>query len=122
MTHSKTQSGRTRWLAPLVGAVGGWAAYALAIRPWHLRWGATAEEAITPLPGDDLVPDAAYVTTRAATSQVPPEAVWPWLVQMGHPVVCRRKCLGRLIGPGKGSSVDFDALSVLPSSDTRDTR
>jgi hypothetical protein len=84
MTHSKTQSGRNRWLAPLVSAVGGGAAYALAIRPWHLRWGATAEEAITPLAGDDLVPDAAYVTTRAATIQVPPGAVWPWLVQMGQ--------------------------------------
>src|SRR3979409_1558572 len=83
MTHSKTQSARTRWLAPLVGAVGAGAAYALATRPWHLRWGATAEEAITPLAGDDLVPNAAYVTTRATTIQVPPGAVWPWLVQMG---------------------------------------
>jgi hypothetical protein len=77
MTHAKKLSGRNRWLAPLVGAVGGGAAYAFLIRPWHLRWGATVEEAITALPGDDLVRDAAYVTTRAATIQVPPRRSGP---------------------------------------------
>jgi hypothetical protein len=71
-----------RWLPwLLLGAMG---AYALAARPWQLRWGATAEEAGTPLPGDDLVPAAAYVTTRAITVRAPAEAVWPWLVQMGQ--------------------------------------
>jgi hypothetical protein len=64
-----------------LGAMG---AYALAGRPWQLHWGATAEEASTSLPGDELVPDAAYVTTRAITVQAPAEAVWPWLVQMGQ--------------------------------------
>ena len=36
------------------------------------------------LPGDDLAPDARYVTTRAATIDAPVEAVWPWLLQMGQ--------------------------------------
>lgn len=36
-----------------------------------------------PLPGDDLVPDATYRTTRAITIDAPAEDVWPWLVQLG---------------------------------------
>jgi hypothetical protein len=58
--------------------------YALVARPWQLRWGATAEEASTTLPGDHLVPDAAYVTTRAITVRAPAVAIWPWLVQLGQ--------------------------------------
>jgi hypothetical protein len=30
-----------------------------------------------------LLPDADLVTTRALTVDVPPSAIWPWLVQMG---------------------------------------
>jgi hypothetical protein len=52
-------------------------------RPWHLRWGATAEEVTSSLPGDELLPDAQYRTTRAITIDAPPEMVWPWLVQVG---------------------------------------
>jgi hypothetical protein len=71
-----------RWLPRfLLGAMG---VYAVVGRPWQLQWGATAEEASTPLPGDELVPNATYVTTRAATVEAPAEAVWPWLVQMGQ--------------------------------------
>jgi hypothetical protein len=60
------------------------AAYAFAIRPWLLAWGSTAEERTRPLPGDDVTPDAKYVTTRAATIRAPAHAIWPWLVQMGQ--------------------------------------
>ena len=35
------------------------------------------------MPGDTVVPDAAYTTTQAVTIAVPPDRVWPWLVQMG---------------------------------------
>ena len=48
------------------------------------RWGATREEASRPLPGDDLIPDPLYATTRAITVQAPAEAVFPWLVQLGQ--------------------------------------
>lgn len=68
-------------------AVGGTAlaaTYLLALRPRMITWGATDDEVRMPLPGDDLVPGAWYQTTRAVTIQVPPEAVWPWLVQMGQ--------------------------------------
>jgi hypothetical protein len=48
-----------------------------------LTWGATDEEAEGTLPGDELLEDAAVVSTRAITIDAPPAAVWPWLVQMG---------------------------------------
>lgn len=56
--------------------------YGLKLRPWHRRWGATFIEAHATLPGDELVPDASS-TTRAVAVAAPPEAVWPWLVQIG---------------------------------------
>jgi hypothetical protein len=52
-------------------------------RRWHLRWGATTAEVAAALPGDELVPQAQYRSTRAITIDAPPEAVWPWLVQVG---------------------------------------
>ncbi len=48
-----------------------------------LTWGATAGEAASRLPGDELLEDADGVSTRAVTIEAPPEAVWPWLAQMG---------------------------------------
>jgi hypothetical protein len=52
-------------------------------RRWHLRWGATPAEVANPLPGDDLMPGAQYQSTRAISIDASPEAVWPWLVQVG---------------------------------------
>jgi hypothetical protein len=56
------------------------------IRRWHLRWGASDAEVAVPMPGDELVPRSSFTATRAVTIDAPPEAVWPWLVQLG----CRR--------------------------------
>ena len=53
-------------------------------RRWHLRWGATPAEAVAPMPGDTLLPRAQYRSTRAITIGAPPDAVWPWLVQVGQ--------------------------------------
>jgi hypothetical protein len=53
------------------------------VRTPVLTWGATDEEAARTLPGDELLEDAAVVSTRAITIEAPPAAVWPWLVQMG---------------------------------------
>jgi hypothetical protein len=52
-------------------------------RTCHLRWGATASELAEPLPGDAIVPGAQFIATRAITINAPPDAVWPWLVQVG---------------------------------------
>lgn len=52
-------------------------------RRWHRHWGATQREIAADLPGDDAVPHAQFRATRAITVNAPPEAVWPWLVQVG---------------------------------------
>jgi hypothetical protein len=59
------------------------AAYLLFFRRWCLTWGARDDEGAAKLPGDELLPDAGLVTTRALTIDAPPSAIWPWLVQMG---------------------------------------
>jgi hypothetical protein len=57
--------------------------YARALRRPILTWGATAAEAAARLPGDELLPSPDGQTTRATWVDAPPEAVWPWLAQMG---------------------------------------
>jgi hypothetical protein len=67
-------------LAAAAGAVAGW----MTLRPRMSGWGATTEEIERVLPGDELVPEAFYVTTRAVTVAAPAATVFPWLVQMGQ--------------------------------------
>ncbi|MGI5202450.1 hypothetical protein ACQEU6_12885 [Spirillospora sp. CA-108201] len=64
-------------------ACGAVAAYAAAIRPALLRWGVTDREADTAYPSDELIENATSQSTMAVSLPGPPEAVWPWLVQMG---------------------------------------
>jgi hypothetical protein len=59
------------------------AAYPARLRRWYLTWGARPDEVDRVLPGDDLLPAPDILSTRAITIDVPPTAVWPWLVQMG---------------------------------------
>lgn len=67
----------------LPGAAG-FLTYTQVIRPWHLRWGTTREEARRRLPGDELVPGAKLTATHALTIRAEPARVWPWLIQMGQ--------------------------------------
>jgi hypothetical protein len=80
----------------LLGAAA--AGYYFAFRPWHRRWGATDLETTAPMPGDDLVSDANFNTTRAVTIHAKPAQVWPWLVQ---------------IGQGRGGMYSYDFLENL---------
>lgn len=61
--------------------------YDRVVRPRLLDWGSTPDERSRPLPGDeivtDVVPAAMGRHTRAVTIDAPPEAIWPWLVQIG---------------------------------------
>jgi hypothetical protein len=52
-------------------------------RHWHQRWGATRKEIIAPMPADDIIVGAHFRATRAVTIDAAPEAIWPWLVQVG---------------------------------------
>ena len=81
----RSREGLARLLRPLaiLGALLPWA-YALVVRPWHIRWGATEERIAKPLPGDELVPNPAIESTRAITVNAPVEEVWPWLAQIGQ--------------------------------------
>jgi len=66
-----------------LGAVAPWV-YLFAIRPRVLHWGAHPDEVTRVLPGDELVPQPVWASTRALTIAAPREAVWPWLAQMGQ--------------------------------------
>lgn len=69
-----------RRLLPVAGLV---AAYALAVRPRLVRWGATDEEVRRPYPGAELIPGGERSATMAVTIDAEPSRLWPWLVQMG---------------------------------------
>jgi hypothetical protein len=58
--------------------------YELALRPWMRNWGASAEERIRAMPGDDLVADPAIEVNHAVTIEAPVADVWPWLAQIGQ--------------------------------------
>jgi hypothetical protein len=49
------------------------------LRHWHVRWGADRDEVAAAMPGDALLDQAQYRTTRAITINAPPDEVWPWL-------------------------------------------
>jgi hypothetical protein len=79
-----TQARRvTRRLANIAGWVFIlYLAVLVALRPWHLTWGATDAELDMSLPGDGLAPRVAAM--HAVTIEAPASAVWPWLVQIGQ--------------------------------------
>lgn len=55
----------------------------LVLWPWMSGWGATRAEREKRLPGDDLAPAASLQTTKALTIRARPEAIYPWLLQLG---------------------------------------
>jgi hypothetical protein len=77
---------RTVGVALLAGAAvtGAVAAIWSEARPRVMDWGATWDEVVAPLPGDELIDNPLYVTTRAITIAAPAAAVWPWLLQLGQ--------------------------------------
>jgi hypothetical protein len=83
-----------RWAAPprtagrfarvLAAATLAYLAVILALRPWHIRWGATVAEHAERWSSDELVAEPAYQETRAITIRAPVAEVWPWLAQVGQ--------------------------------------
>jgi hypothetical protein len=86
MTQSQKPIARRRIVPALLQALSAIPLFVTAplYRRWHLRWGATDVEVAGAMPGDDIVPDPSFNATRAITIEAPPEAVWPWIVQMGY--------------------------------------
>jgi hypothetical protein len=82
---SRRSSSPLSFLTVLItAAAGALGAYVAFIRPWHLRWGATDDEVSRTLLGDSLIENPRLQATHAITVHAPPEAIWPWLVQMGQ--------------------------------------
>lgn len=50
----------------------------------RLRWGTIATETNDPLPGDELVPEPRWSYTLGIAIDALPEAVWPWIAQIGQ--------------------------------------
>jgi len=75
---------RTLLFGAAAGVAGATAALAFAVRPWWRSWGFDPTDAALAFAGDELVPDATVVETRGVEIDAPPDAVWPWLIQMGY--------------------------------------
>jgi hypothetical protein len=80
------------------GAVLSVLGYPVLLRKHCLNWGATWQETARVMPGDDLLPSAVLVSTRAVTVDAPPSSIWPWLAQMG---------------PGRGGAYTYDWIENL---------
>ena len=50
----------------------------------YRRWNTVGDEATRALPGDERVPAPAITQTLAVSIKARPEAVWPWLAQIGQ--------------------------------------
>jgi hypothetical protein len=64
--------------------IAGAVALLYAARRYYRNWGTTKEECQMRLPGDDLVGSPAVQSTEGVWIDAPPDAIWPWLVQMGQ--------------------------------------
>jgi hypothetical protein len=58
--------------------------YYLFFRPQMRQWGTHLGESQRRQPGDQLIPQPKILITHAISLDAPPEAVWPWLAQMGR--------------------------------------
>lgn len=68
----------------LLSALATFSAGIYLLNTWAKRRGATADEAVQTLPGEEIVPCPMIQTTHAVTIAATPEQVWPWIVQMGY--------------------------------------
>ena len=64
--------------------IGGCLALRPLLRPRYSRWGATDEEVMRRLPGDERTPNATVIQTMAVTVRAPAATIWPWVAQIGQ--------------------------------------
>jgi hypothetical protein len=58
--------------------------YWFPVRRWFARWGTTDEDRARVMAGDAVIADPTHSAAHAVTIDAPPEAIWPWLIQMGN--------------------------------------
>ena len=59
-------------------------AYLMQIRAQYRTWGLVKGGNERGVDGDELVPEAGIVETRAIDIDATPDEVWPWLAQLGY--------------------------------------
>jgi hypothetical protein len=107
------------------------AIYALVIRPWHLCWGAEAEDEKRPLPGDELLPKDGTQTLHAVTIHARSRRCGPGSPSWGHrwrehkernrsPVIRRAALARRIAVRSPASDNDGTALPHTPALPRRD--
>lgn len=79
-----THSGLKALVGTAIAGTAALLAYKFVVQPWHLHWGATDEEIEREMPGDDLIENPDFVSTRAVTIAAKPEDIYPWLIQIGQ--------------------------------------
>jgi len=57
--------------------------YLFVLRPWQLKWGATAIEIKRAMPGDEIVDRPTFNASRAVSINAIAENIYPWIIQMG---------------------------------------
>lgn len=81
----RTSHPRWRNTCDVVGvALLAWITASAALWPWHREWGTKPVEWTMALPGDHQPRTPALEIMHGVTIDAPPEAVWPWLVQIGQ--------------------------------------
>ena len=82
-------------------------ACAVLLWPAHRQWGSIPAEHRIALPGDRDDRHAALELQHAVTVSAPPEAVWPWLVQLGQERIraTQPDYLGGALGRDLGSTI-----------------
>ena len=58
--------------------------YWFPTRRWFSRAGATQDEVDRVMAGDGVIANPTDTATQAVTINAPPDAIWPWLVQLGY--------------------------------------
>jgi hypothetical protein len=80
---------------------------------WMGNWGATGFERSIRLPGDEVLPDAENMGTKAISIRATPEEIWPWIAQMGvgRAGMYSYDWIDRIIG--SGDAVDGHSATVI---------
>ena len=86
--------------------------FAAGLGDWMGNWGSTGIERGIRLPGDEVLPDAENMGTKAISIRATPEEIWPWIAQMGvgRAGMYSYDWIDRMIG--SGDAVDGHSATV----------
>jgi hypothetical protein len=87
--------------------------FAAGLGDWMGNWGSTGFERSIRLPGDEVLPDADNMGTKAISIKATPEEIWPWIAQMGvgRAGMYSYDWIDRIIG--SGDAVDGHSATVI---------